>query len=76
MTDVDDWRDPDPGLPREEPDFEAEAHWAHLEEAHDGKPCNCPLPTKEEIEAQWEKEAAEHRAGFHRGAECNCVAPF
>ena len=50
MTDVDDYRDPrDDSLPQEEPDFDAIAEWerqGHEDEAHGGKPCNCPaLPS-------------------------------
>jgi hypothetical protein len=76
MTDVDDWRDPRDDWEPSEPDFEAEAYAEHCEEAHGGKPCNCPLPTQAELDAAWEERAKAHREEEHDGGPCDCIAPF
>ena len=83
MTDVDDWRDyRDDGRPQEEPDFDAIAEWErqeHEDKEHDGKPCDCPVPTPEEIAAQWAEQDRQHRAEAHAGGKCDCPpeeAPF
>ena len=61
---------------REEPDWDEIDHERHLDEVHDGGPCNCPPPTPEEIEAQWAEREREHRAEVHDGAPCDCPPPF
>jgi hypothetical protein len=46
MTDVDDWRDHHRGdWEPSEPDWEALEYEQHLNETHDGYPCDCPKPT-------------------------------
>lgn len=82
MTDVDDFRDWDDYRRDDdyEPDptdwLEAEAQREHEDEAHGGKPCDCPVPTEEEQAAIWEATAKAHSDGFHNGGPCDCEAPF
>lgn len=40
-------KDVESTVPQEEPDFDQIAQWEqqeHEDQAHDGKPCNCPRP--------------------------------
>lgn len=78
MTDVDDWRDrhDDDWEPDPTDWLEAEAQREHEDEAHDGKPCNCPVPAPEQFEAEWAERARQHREDEHDGGECNCPPPF
>jgi len=67
----DDYREPDPE------DYEiAKAEHEHSETVHGGRPCDCPVPTEEEIAAQWAEEDRKHRAEVHGGGECRCEPPF
>lgn len=65
---------------RREPDetdyLEQKAIREHEDAAHGGNPCDCPPPTKEEIDAQWAAEIDRHLAEDHGGGSCNCEAPF
>jgi hypothetical protein len=68
-------KDVESTLPQEEPDFDQIAEWErqdHEDEAHGGKPCNCPVPTEEEIAAQWAERDRQHRAEAHAGGKCDC----
>lgn len=69
----DDWDDRledtrEPG----EPDWDAIAEQQHCDEEHDGGPCNCPIPTQEQIAARWEEQDRKHRAEAHGGRACDC----
>ena len=63
-----------------EPDWgayeEQRAIEEHEDAVHGGGPCTCPLPTAEEIEAQWAERARQHRAEVHGGGPCDCLPPF
>jgi hypothetical protein len=62
---------------REEPDFDEIAMEEHFAEFHPGGgPCDCPVPTPEEIEAEWAERARQHREDEHGGGECHCEPPF
>ena len=59
-----------------EPDWDLYEHGKHLDDAHGGGPCTCPLPAPEEIKAQWDAELAAHEAEAHEGGKCDCESPF
>ena len=59
-----------------EPDFDAIEDERHSREVHGGGPCDCPVPTEEEIAAQWAEEDRKHNAEYHGGGACDCSAPF
>jgi hypothetical protein len=59
-----------------EPNWDAIEYAKHCHDEHDGKACDCPLPTPEETEAAWAERARQHVAEDHGGGECDCVAPY
>jgi hypothetical protein len=72
----DDWHEDDDREPDPE-DYEiAKAEREHSEQAHGGKPCDCPAPTEEETAAYWAEQTRLHNAEYHDGGECDCQAPF
>jgi hypothetical protein len=76
MTDVDDYWEPGDDRGPREPDWEAIEYAEHCEEVHGGEACDCPRPSREETDAEWEEREREHRAAFHGGSRCDCEAPF
>jgi hypothetical protein len=74
-----DWRDYDDDDYRESDpeDYEiAKAEREHSEQAHDGRPCDCPVPTEEETAAYWAEQTRLHNAEYHDGGDCDCEPPF
>ena len=59
-------------LAQQEPGEDAEAYEEHCLTVHDGRSCDCPVLTEEEIARQWAEQDRRHREQAHGGAECDC----